>query len=31
MPPTAPGYSITMKGASLDAHSFPNGEKWKGH
>jgi L-fuconate dehydratase len=31
MPPTAPGYSITMKDASLDAHSFPDGEKWKGH
>jgi L-fuconate dehydratase len=31
MPPKAPGYSITMKEPSLAAHSFPNGEKWKGH
>jgi L-fuconate dehydratase len=31
MPPKVPGYSITMKEPSLAAHSFPNGEKWKGH
>jgi L-fuconate dehydratase len=31
MPPSAPGYSITMKDASLDAHSYPDGPKWKGH
>lgn len=27
--PTAPGYSITMKEASLDAHEFPRGAAWK--
>jgi L-fuconate dehydratase len=31
MPPTAPGYSITMKEASLDTHSYPDGPKWSGH
>lgn len=30
MPPTAPGYSITMKPASLAEHSFPNGPAWAG-
>jgi L-fuconate dehydratase len=30
MPPTAPGYSISMKQASLDEHSFPNGPQWAG-
>lgn len=29
MPPTAPGYSITMRPASLDAHEFPNGPVWR--
>ncbi len=28
--PTAPGYSITMKPASLDAHEFPGGAVWRG-
>lgn len=28
MPPTAPGYSITMKPESLDHYEFPNGEAW---
>lgn len=27
--PEQPGYSITMKAASLDAHSFPDGEVWR--
>lgn len=29
MPPTMPGYSITMKASSLMAHEFPNGEVWQ--
>jgi L-fuconate dehydratase len=29
MPPTAPGYSITMYPQSLDDHEFPNGSAWK--
>ena len=29
MPPEAPGYSITMKPASLDAHEFPAGRAWQ--
>jgi L-fuconate dehydratase len=29
MPPTAPGYSITMYPQSLDEHEFPNGSAWK--
>ena len=29
MPPSAPGYSITMKPASLAEYSFPNGPVWK--
>jgi L-fuconate dehydratase len=28
MPPAAPGYSITMKRESLDAHEFPSGKAW---
>lgn len=28
MPPTAPGYSITMRPESLDAYEFPNGRAW---
>ncbi len=28
MPPEQPGYSITMKPASLDAYEFPNGPIW---
>jgi L-fuconate dehydratase len=28
MPPEAPGYSITMKPASIEAYAFPNGEAW---
>jgi L-fuconate dehydratase len=28
MPPTAPGYGITMKRASLEAHRFPDGPVW---
>lgn len=27
--PTMPGYSITMKPESLDAHEFPNGTAWR--
>ena len=29
MPPSAPGYSITMKPASLDEFEFPNGPVWR--
>ncbi|OGT50368.1 MAG: fuconate dehydratase [Gammaproteobacteria bacterium RIFCSPHIGHO2_12_FULL_38_11] len=29
MPPTKPGYSITMYPASLDAFEFPNGKEWR--
>ncbi|HYG76178.1 MAG TPA: L-fuconate dehydratase [Planctomycetota bacterium] len=29
MPPTAPGYSITMKPASLAEFEFPHGKAWK--
>jgi L-fuconate dehydratase len=29
MPPSAAGYSITMKPESLDAHEFPSGSVWK--
>jgi L-fuconate dehydratase len=28
MPPTAPGYSITMFESSLARHEFPNGAEW---
>ena len=28
MPPTDPGYSITMKADSLDAYEYPNGSQW---
>jgi hypothetical protein len=28
MPPTAPGYSITMRAESLTRHHFPSGEAW---
>jgi len=28
MPPSAPGYSITMKPASLEMYEYPNGEVW---
>jgi L-fuconate dehydratase len=28
MPPEQPGYSITMKPASLDAYEFPTGPAW---
>jgi L-fuconate dehydratase len=28
MPPTAPGYSITMRPASLDEYEFPGGKAW---
>ncbi len=28
LPPTAPGYSITMKSESLSAYEFPGGEAW---
>ena len=28
MPPKAPGFSITMRPASLDAYAFPNGPVW---
>ncbi|MDO8434667.1 MAG: L-fuconate dehydratase [Candidatus Binatus sp.] len=29
MPPTAPGFSIEMKPASLDAFEFPGGAEWR--
>jgi L-fuconate dehydratase len=29
MPPTRPGYSITMKPESLDRYEFPNGPEWR--
>ncbi len=29
MPPSAPGYSITMKAESLDQYEFPNGAAWR--
>ena len=29
MPPTAPGYSITMKPEVLDQHDYPTGAVWK--
>ncbi len=29
MPPSMPGYSITMKNESLEAYSFPDGEIWQ--
>ncbi|HUS07950.1 MAG TPA: L-fuconate dehydratase [Bryobacteraceae bacterium] len=29
MPPQAPGYSITMKPASLDYHEYPHGNVWR--
>jgi L-fuconate dehydratase len=29
MPPEAPGYSITMKRASLEQHRYPDGPLWK--
>jgi L-fuconate dehydratase len=29
MPPTAPGYSITMRPESLDEFEFPGGEAWQ--
>ncbi|MTV29177.1 fuconate dehydratase, partial [Nitriliruptoraceae bacterium ZYF776] len=27
--PEAPGYSITMHDASLEAHQYPHGEAWR--
>lgn len=30
LPPTAPGYSITMKPASLNEYTFPGGAAWVG-
>jgi L-fuconate dehydratase len=29
MPPSHPGYSITMKPESLDRYEFPNGAEWR--
>jgi L-fuconate dehydratase len=29
VPPTAPGYSITMKPASIAEYTFPNGPAWR--
>jgi len=29
LPPTAPGYSITMRPESLDEYEFPRGKAWK--
>jgi hypothetical protein len=29
VPPTAPGFSITMKPESLDEYEFPNGPVWR--
>jgi L-fuconate dehydratase len=30
LPPTAPGYSITMRPESLKRYAFPNGAAWQG-
>ncbi len=30
MPPTAPGYSITMRPEALDTYTFPDGAAWAG-
>jgi L-fuconate dehydratase len=30
LPPEEPGYSITMKPASIAAHLWPNGAAWRG-
>jgi L-fuconate dehydratase len=30
MPPTAPGYSITMKPESIATYAYPDGPAWKG-
>ena len=30
MPPTAPGYSITMRPESMAAYAYPDGPVWKG-
>jgi L-fuconate dehydratase len=30
MPPTVPGFSITMKPESLDEYEFPKGPVWRG-
>jgi L-fuconate dehydratase len=29
LPPTVPGYSITMRPESLEAYTFPDGSAWK--
>jgi L-fuconate dehydratase len=29
VPPTAPGFSITMRPESLDEFEFPNGAAWR--
>jgi L-fuconate dehydratase len=29
MPPASPGYSITLKPASLDEFEFPTGKAWR--
>lgn len=29
LPPSAPGYSITMRPESLDAYEYPNGQAWR--
>jgi L-fuconate dehydratase len=31
MPPSAPGFSIEMKSASLAHYEYPNGEAWRGN
>ncbi|MEM6629411.1 MAG: L-fuconate dehydratase [Bacteroidota bacterium] len=31
MPPKQPGYSITMKTASLDTYTYPDGAYWQNH
>jgi L-fuconate dehydratase len=30
MPPTAPGYSITMRDESLREFAYPDGDAWAG-
>ena len=30
MPPSIPGYSITMKKESMNGYSFPGGKMWSG-
>jgi L-fuconate dehydratase len=31
LPPTAPGFNVTMRSESLEEHAFPNGPIWRRH